>query len=422
MKLSSVRKAWRRAILETGEVRKRINRLEESESEENSRRILASRFKVPVDDITVLCYLKLLEKSGVVYGWGRNSHGQLTDQAAGEQTLPIEITKFGTVTKIAAGREASFVVKETGLFAVGANFSSHLGLGNDQLDDVFVPTKVNLPDDLSPIRSLANQYSSSFAVDTSGRLLSWGNNLYGRLGRETQDLFDGTPRMITSLQNYKIKQVACGWGHVCCLTSNGEVLTWGNKGYVGQGHLDSDVRVPTKLNIDKICQISCGAYHTLLLSDKKTVWAFGANNYGQLGHDPELQIAKTPIKMPFSGEKKIVKIQCCGHDSAILSADGEIRVWGKTRSSRNPGSPRFVIPGQAVDISLGGTFHGGFMLVLTDENRLYAFGNNKRGQCGQGSTTDPFIEQPVEVKNLQNLRIKQISAGCDHCLIKCEKS
>ena len=255
MKLSQVSKTWREAIIETGEVRKRINRLEEPKSAQTSRRILASQFNT-VDDITVLCYLKLLEKSGVVYGWGSNWAGQLTDQAADEQTLPTEITKFGTVTNIAAGDFVSFVAKDTGLFAFGRNELGQLGLGNGQLNRVFAPTKV----ELSPIRSLANNFFSSFAVDTSGRLLSWGGNRSGQLGRKTQALVDGTPRMVESLQNYKIKQVAAGYSHACCLTIDGEVFTWGDKDCVCHRHLDSNIEVPTKLDIEKVSQISCGAH------------------------------------------------------------------------------------------------------------------------------------------------------------------
>ena len=95
MKLSAVSKAWRRAILQTGTVRKRINQLE-SKSEN-------SRYFNSGDDVTVFCYLKLLEKSGVVYGWGLDLEGSLTDQLEDDnQTLPTEITKFGTVTDIIA--------------------------------------------------------------------------------------------------------------------------------------------------------------------------------------------------------------------------------------------------------------------------------------------------------------------------------
>ena len=367
---------------------------------------------IPIDDITVLCYTKRLERSGVVYGWGDGSLGQLTVRN-GRQTLPRERRKFKTVTDIAAGYFTSFAVKDNELFAVGSNSSGQLGLGNGQPNTVFVPAKV----DLSSIKNFTSGERCSFAVDKSGGLWSWGANLNGILGRNHHSLVDGSPQFIDSLQNYEIKQVACGSVHVCCLSSGGEVFTWGNRNLVGQEHLDSDVRVPTKVNIEKISQISCGKMHTLLLSaDQKTVWAFGCNSHGQLGHGRRLRFAETPVKVPFSGEKDIVKIQCCFDDSAILSADGEITVWGETWNRDNPRSPRLVNLRQVVDISMG----RGFMLALTSSNRLYAFGHNCSGQCGQGST-GRFIEEPVEVKNLHNVRIKQISAGTCHCLVKCAK-
>ena len=124
-------------------------------------------------------------------------------------------------------------------------------------------------------------------------------------------------------------------------------------------------------------------------------------------NDREVGIAETPVTVPFSGDKIIVKIECCCKDSAMLSADGEVTVWGETWNGGSPATPRLVNLRQVVDISI-------------IENRLYAFGKNYDGRCGQVSTSD-FIEEPVEVKNLENIRIKQISAGWSHCLIKCVK-
>ena len=431
---------------------KRINQLEESKSGDNSRRILENEFG-KFDDITVLCYTKWLEISGVVFGWGGNSHGQLTDQVANtRQTLPTEITKFGTVTNVAAGSGASFVVKGTAVFAVGDNFRSQLGLGeseislgsilNGESDKVLAPSKVELQ---TPIRSLASKNFSSFALDTSGRIVSWGSNEFNKLGRNYEFLAGGTPQIIDTLRNYKVKQVASGDSHACCLTTDGEVFTWGNRDPKAglSSHDSPQFEVPTKLNIEKISQISCGWSHTLLLSaDHKTVWAVGENCYGQLGHNPHFRRSrvyerygrqgplirrmvhidgetrtKVPIKVPFSGDKVITKLQCYGYDSAILSADGEIRVFGRTwNPAGDRGTPRTINIGQVVDMSMG----EGFMLALTAENRLYAFGRNSSGQCGQGYTS-PFIDEPVEVENLHNLRIEQISTGYNHCLIKCTK-
>ena len=417
VKVSQVCKAWRELVLQRGTVRKRIKQLFESRLEANFRRILAWKFDT-VDDIMVLCYTLRFEREGAVYGWGSEPERQPNFPARNAQSLPTEITKFRTVADIVAGHHASFVVKDARLKAIGFNAFDRLGLKYSGPPQVTYPSSVGVP----PIKSLANSSSVSFAVDLSGRLWSWGDNQSGTLGRNHQGsgdemIYDGKPLMIDTLKNCKIKQVACGGQHACCLTTDGVVFTWGHKDFVGQGELDSDVGVPKKLNIEKICQISCGVEHTLLLSaDKKTVWAFGSNCHGQLGQGPEIRCEKTPAKVPFFGEKIILKLQCYGDDSAILSADGQIKLWGRFWNSGNRDSPRLVNIQRFVDISMGNCF----MLALTSDNRLYAFGRNNHGQCGQGSTSE-FIDKLVEVKNLDNLHIKQISAGYDHCLIKCAK-
>ena len=245
---------------------------------------------------------------------------------------------------------------------------------------------------------------------------SWGDNSPTRTK---------TPEAVFSRQNYKVKQVAAGNRFVCFLTTDGDVFTWGRKDLVGHGDLGSDIQVPRKLEIEKICQIACGLCHTLLLSaDQKTVWAFGYNQLGQLGRNTELGIHETtPVKVEFLGEKVIHKLKCGATNSAVLSADGKITMWGNLIGVdgeprfENPHEPRIIdIQQKVVDISLGGNF----VLALTVNNRLYAFGNNSSGQCGQEERSD-FIEEPVEVRGLAGLRIKEISAGDFHCLVKCAR-
>ena len=173
--------------------------------------------------------------------------------------------------------------------------------------------------------------------------------------------------------------------------------------------------------MDTISQISCSQDHALLLStDRKTVWALGSNVFAQLGFaTTELTSTSEAIKIPFLGRKTIKKLQCDDTSSVVLTAEGKIIMWGdfEARNRQNPHIPRFInIEKKVIDISMG----DGFMLALTADNRLFAFGSNDRGQCGQGTIGD-FIEDPVEVK-LHNLRIKEISAGKAHCLTKCSKS
>ena len=135
------------------------------------------------------------------------------------------------------------------------------------------------------------------------------------------------------------------------------------------------------------------------------------------------------MKEPFVNDKKIGKLQCGSFSSAVLSADGQVTVWGHTAKRLDNDSdvccnghlPRVIdIEQKVVDISM--SEESFFLLALTVDNRLYAVGNNRYGQCGQGSESDDFYEQPVQVKNLKNLRIKQLSAGSYHCLIICTKT
>ena len=271
------------------------------------------------------------------------------------------------------------------------------------------------------VKSLAvSLYSRTvFAIDTAGQLWTWGEQNKCPQVNEA--------RLVDGLENYQVKQVAVGDGIACCLTTDGEVFTWGQKDFIGQGDIDSDARVPTKLIIEKVSQISCGGQHTLLLSaDKKTVWGFGSNFFEQLGRGPEVHIARKPIKVPLSHEKTIKKILCGDVSSVVLSEDSTVTICGyfpgSSINSEDDLRLDSYLPNQifvkqkVVDISMGFDF----MVALTVNNRLFAIGLNSNGQCGQGTTGD-CVESPVEVKLPDNLRIKKISAGEDHCLIKCTK-
>lgn len=164
------------------------------------------------------------------------------------------------------------------------------------------------------------------------------------------------------------------------------------------------------LNFEENSSNDLSSVNALLLSaDQKTIWSY------DYGHESPGQ----PVKVPFSGQKVIVKIQCAGPKSAILWADGRINMfefdlwWFEHKL--------FETDLKFVDLSFTiGDDGFWFILALTDDNRLYAFGDNLHGQCGQGTTSN-FQYEPVEVKNLNNLKIKQISAGKRHCLIKCAK-
>ena len=108
--------------------------------------------------------------------------------------------------------------------------------------------------------------------------------------------------------------------------------------------------------------------------------------------------------------KSLVKI-AAGYDvNVALTRNGNVWTWGKDVL------PRKVEIAPAADISLKFSH----VLCLTKNNRLYAWGDNQKGECGQDNQSNS-IEQPTLVKGLDGLKIKKISAGLYHSLVICSK-
>lgn len=380
--LAQVCRSWRYFIIEIDGLRDHLKELEKLESRQQSIDFL-DNFYPKYDEVSLYCHLKKMQSSGVVYGWGFNYFGELT-KPLWNDSLPQQLVKFGNCKSIVAGEETSFIIRNNGVFALGFNDHSRLGLGENCLSEVHEPQKVKIP----PVKSLVSR-ESSFAIDLNGKLWSWGFAWTGQLGHDldVQTYAVKEPRMVESLKRYKVEQVACGRDFACCLTSNGDVFVWGDY---------FDTRVPKKLQIEKISQIASGEVHVLLLStDRKNLWSLGDNSCGKLGHPrDQLATSKDPIKVPLSINQCIIKVQCGDSCSAVLTKDGKLILWGSLsgKLEENGHQPQVINKKQiVVDISMSSNF----ILALTKENRLYAFGTNRCGQCGLGKVSE-FVQKPTQ--------------------------
>ena len=79
-------------------------------------------------------------------------------------------------------------------------------------------------------------------------VFSWGRGEDGQLGLgDTSDQHE--PTFLDALRGVAVRQLACGSGHTCVLTHDGEVYTWGRGDDGRLGHGDNGWKyVPRLVN------------------------------------------------------------------------------------------------------------------------------------------------------------------------------
>eukprot|EP01084_Bolivina_argentea_P124857 221252_1 len=114
-----------------------------------------------------------------------------------------------------------------------------------------------------------------------------------------------------------------------------------------------------------------GANHSICLDDNDNIFVFGMNDDGELGlGKTDYNPHQKPIKMTFFQQRKIkiIQIKC-------------------------------------------GSYHS---IVLSNQNRIYAWGYNENGQCGLGIKSKDPITTPTEISSLNNKNITTILCGGYH--------
>lgn len=147
---------------------------------------------------------------------GRNDFYQLGDNSGTTSTTFIKIAD--NVIDVALGNGFTFYVdSDNVLYGVGRN---HRGqLGNGSTADLRTPTKIM--DDVAKIYVSSGGYFSA-CITVDGRLLTWGDNTFGQLGRNGGD-FSATPSEVIS----NIVSASLGRDHILAVTNDHKLYSWG---------------------------------------------------------------------------------------------------------------------------------------------------------------------------------------------------
>ncbi len=259
------------------------------------------------------------------------------------------------------------------------------------------------------------------AEAATGSVWTWGFNPFGQLGNGSTSPAT-TP--VSVLAN--ATAVAGGFTHSLALLSDGHVAAWG-AGQLGQLGTTSPLTTCGTTSIpcatapvavgglSNVVAVAAGINFSLALESDGSVWSWGDNTYGELGRGfaagtdcGGVLCSPTPTRIP--GLYNVKAIAAGGHHALALLDNGTVKVWGENNfgqlglgTSTGPetcegGQACSSVPVLLTSPSGGAYTHvtaiaaGDFFslaLVAFSTTEVLAWGNNRYGQLGQGTTTGP---------------------------------
>ncbi len=269
------------------------------------------------------------------------------------------------------------------------------------------------------IVQIATSNSDGYALTSTGEVYAWGVGSYGELGdgqlipydtRAVQVRFPFDVR-ITSLPN------PMPFDAGLAIDSTGHAWGWGLNAFDDLCLSGLVKSRPQRVPLDQVT-LATGARTHALFDSHGTLYACGSGDSGELGNgSTKSSSAPTPV-VGLPGNATIAALTSSWEGSGALLANGEYFNWGYNAagqlgnaSTGNSAVPVKVdLPGPAAQVFQGGSGPtNGQTIAILRNGQVWAWGNNDRGQLGTGSLADSSV--PVRVRVPKGVRFVKVSSG-----------
>lgn len=330
------------------------------------------------------------------------------------------------------------------VWAFGSNDEGQLGYAKNTGSSVPVAVPgINGTGQLSDVSYVSGANKASFAIMSDGRLVSWGENGDGQLGRTTTPANYYIPGYVLKAANTpltNIVQVDAGDQAVYALDASGYVWSWGSQQDGALGHpgpsssFAGNVLKQNGTPLTNIIMISGGDKHGLALDADGTVWSWGGNwGRGQLGsgNDQSRNYAAQVVGVGGTGIlSNAVYIAAGQASSMVVLRDGRVvsfgsnALWegsplavggnlgqGTTSASYVSLSPNYVLNCDGSQLTNIGYVSDADAVTyaITRNGEVYVMGGNISGELGLGNTT------PVGCATKLDLGVKYSCGIPDQC-------
>jgi alpha-tubulin suppressor-like RCC1 family protein len=343
--------------------------------------------------------------SGITWNWGDgtpDSSGAAVQKVwhkPGSFTAQLQALVYGQATPASQAVQVIGVPLTAGWYHTcalqpsgsvrcwGNNVSGQLGNGTA----VSSTTSVSVTG-LADAVSLASGSYHTCALRASGGVSCWGSNGVGQLGNGTTSSgATSTPVAVEGLTD-AVALVAGGSGHSCALQAGGTVRCWGanGNGQLGDGTTVNSNTSVLVTGLNDAVALASGGDHTCALQSSGSVRCWGFNGFGQLGDGSTVDGTST---VAVSGLTDAVALAAGGLHTCALLASGSVQCWGYNgvgNVGNGTTSNSVASPAAVTDLTdaVALTANNDHTCAVQASGSVRCWGRNNNGQLGNGGTVD----------------------------------
>lgn len=266
--------------------------------------------------------------------------------------------------------------------------------------------------------------SFSGVINSDGSVWSWGDNEFAQLGRgNATESPDPIPNLATKMKK-NIVQVSAGNDTVYALSSDGELLAWGSNKYgelgntvsLNYGPIPAPVSVYHTVPLKNMVSVDGGNRFGVAIKNGGRVWIWGDNKNFKLGTRDGMNVLWNANQINYMYGLIDVTSVSAGEDHtvAVSGRTGLVFEWGYTSLGFKEIPTGITAGFKGAKVSAGSRF----TVALKSDGTVWSWGNNGKGELGDG--TLQFRTSPVQVKgpNGQGFldQIVAIDSGDDYTL------
>jgi len=208
-------------------------------------------------------------------------------------------------------------------------------------DEPFDPYKPREIRCLWPIAQVACSSEHSVALTRDGKVLTWGQGGFGRLGQATDRDF-ASPTLVESLREHNVVSIAIGPGNTGVTTADFKAFVCGagNSGQLGSGDIQPNLSFAqmAALQHEEVVRLAFGNRHIVALTKSGEVYTSGDNGFGQLGLGAAAEPKYLrPQRVAALAHLQMLEAACGDNVSFVLSSEGRLFAFGAGETNQIPG-------------------------------------------------------------------------------------